>query len=186
MTKRIDKKLIVLFILVFCSIVLFGALIFRLFNSRQNEKPDEVPIDSDLLVDFNDENAISGEALSIVLPSRGQVIIEVSGTDSYSVEIQSNISSVGAGSVLDVCYYINGGLYVFDDEDYTDEFLVQAYDDYFVVECFPGYYDLQSVLCRKWNVSSVRIEGTIDEAYYYKMIISSAEGKEITVLFNQE
>lgn len=145
--------------------------------------PSDPPFEeSGYSVAFDDsENGI----LEVTLPASGEVRFNVSGTESYTVEIVSNIRDMDDDSVLLNYYIINGDVCIFAGDDYTDDFMLNEYDGYFVIACEPGYYELETLLCRKYGVGNVSFYRPVTDEYIYKMIITSAEGEEFTVLLNQ-
>lgn len=133
-------------------------------------------------VAFDDsENGI----LEVTLPASGEVRFNVSGTESYTVKIVSNIRDMDEDSVLLNYYTINDGVFVFAGDNYTDDFMLNEYDGYFIIACEPGYYDLETLLCRKHGVGDISFYRPVTDEYIFKMIITSAEGEEFIVLLNQ-
>lgn len=145
-------------------------------------EPSDPPFEEDgYSVAFDDsENGI----LEVTLPASGEVRFNVSGTKSYTVEVVSNINDKD-GSVLLNYYTINGSVCIFAADDYTDDFMLNEYEGYFIIACEPGYYDLETLLCRKHGVGDISFYRPVTDEYIYKMIITSAEGEEFIVLLNQ-
>lgn len=169
-------------ILFIAAVAVFsGVLAWMVIYCRANDDGRQV-----YTVSFNggSHSAASGET-GLVLPADGEVVFGVSGTESYTVRIVSNIHDTDGGLLINY-YIIDGGAYMFSADDYTSDFLIELHDGYFVIECTPGYYGLETLLCRKWNASSVTFDEPVTEEYHYKMIITSAEGEEIVVLLVQE
>lgn len=135
--------------------------------------------------DGNDYSSESG-AINMTLPVNGQMRIDVSGTDSYTVKVGSSYF-VDEGGALELIYTVDGENYLPMADDYTDEFIKASnlYDSYFVIDCTPGYYDYHTLLCRHWNSDNVQFLDELTHEYPYKMTITSAEGEEIVIQLNQ-
>lgn len=161
--------------------VLIGALAWLVISCRTNDGGRQVYT---VTINGVSYSAASGET-GLVLPAEGEVVFGVSGTGSYTVRIVSNIRDTDGGLLINH-YIIDGGAYMFSADDYTSDFLIELHEGYFVMECTPGCYGLETLLCRKWNASSVTFDEPVTEEYLYKMIITSAEGEEIVVLLVQE
>lgn len=166
-----------LLVLLFAAAASLVAYIIYLYSVPSDDE------DTEFMVTYNgSEYVVGDEEYLAVLPSDGQALFSVSGTDSYTVNITcSYVASFGS---LDFYYTINGGTYLPMVDDYTDEFVMDIGSDSFIITCTSGYYDYETLLMRKWNVSEVVMVGNVPE-YPYKMVITSADGNEITILLKQ-
>lgn len=135
-------------------------------------------------ITYNYTEFVVGEENYVVLPSSGTSgVFAASGTDSITIKIISSYEITSA--TLDFYYRINGGAYLPTVDDYTEDFEIVLLETTFYISCSDGLYDYETLLKRKWGVDEVTIVGTVPE-YPYKMIITSAEGEEITIYLKQE
>lgn len=193
------KNAIKWILLVLATLALIGLLAWLIISVTPDNVPvdevvtDEEPSENDgqtvqntFKVSFDGNDYFADDVTELILPSSGEVRFDIEGAESYTVEVVSNIHDIENAVLLNY-YIIDGGAYLFAADDYTDEFISESnlHNDYFVIECTPDYYDLETLLCRKWNVASVSFAEPVTDEYLYRMTITSADGEEIVVLLNQ-
>lgn len=155
-------------------------------DPTEPEEPEDPtnPVYADYTIDFT--AAAPLEALTVTLPSSGLITFNVVGAESYSCKVTSNVKDLDGSQILN-SYYVDGEIYVFFADDYTSEFIPASsiHDSYFTIFCTPGYYELATLLARKWNGREVTFDTPVTEEYPYKLDVTSSEGAVITVLLNQ-
>ena len=181
------KSVLKWIILIILITALCGGIVWLVMSFSEKESP-ELPEDVAFSVSYNGtEYGSQGGSYYVVLPASGQALFEERGTESYTVQVGSNLSFVTETGVLTNYYTFDGKFGLFEADDYTEQFIKEGnfYDDHFVIDCTPGCYDLQTLLSDIWS-ADVTFHEPILEEYVYKMTVTSSVGEEIILLLKQE
>lgn len=140
--------------------------------------------------EINISNTISFEdnaptELKVHLPALGKATFAVNGTDSYTINITSNYG-VTENSVIEFMYKVDGGSYLPFVDEYVSDFEIDKQTSYFVINCTPDQYSYKKLLERKWGSKNITFSGKMFKEYTYKMTITSADKKVVTVYLEQD
>ena len=157
----------------------------------QDDKPsidDDKPIvSSDFAVNYGVDVSFTHDNVGeLIIPAEGNVLFEVVGTPDYTVKVVSNIDDTLETGAASYYYLVDGKIGLFPNDDYTAEFIKYlSAPNFFYIDCGQGSYDLETLLKRMYGAESVTLRIPDGLEYPYKMIVTSAEGEEITILIKQ-
>lgn len=185
-------------ILVLLAVAVVGVLAWVITSSvSTSEKPvepdtpvvpDEPVVDDEFIVYYGPDVSFTSDSVgTLTLPAEGNVLFEVSGTDDYTVKVVSNIEENGTAGTVAYYYLVDGRLALFSNDDYTEQFIKDlSAPNFFYIDCGSGSFDLETLLTAMHGAESVTLHIPEDLEYPYKLIVTSAEGEEITILLTQE
>lgn len=141
-------------------------------------------------VEKNETHAISlsdsaPEDIYIHLPALGKTTFSIVGTDTYDINVQSAYG-VLEDNVVELTYKVDGKLYLPFTDDYTTQFEIDKQTGYFTINCTPDLYKYTKVLARKWGSEDIVLGGELTKEYTYKMVLTAASGKKISVYLEQD
>lgn len=133
---------------------------------------------------FNDDTSTE---MKVHLPALGKATFNINGVEDYTIKIESNYG-VTATSIIELMYYVkdNERPFLPIADDYTTEFDIDKQPSYFVINCTPDQYNYKKLLERKWESDEVTFSTKLTKEFTYKMIITSSEGKTVTVYLEQD
>lgn len=192
------KNTIKWIILVLLAVAVVGVLAWVITSSVKAPKesvepdtpviPDEPVVDEQFIVYYGpDVSYTSDSEGTLTLPADGNVLFQVAGTDDYTVKVVANIEDDPNASEVPYYYFWGGRIGRFYDDDYTEQFIKSlSAPNFFYIDCNSGSYELEALLERYTGseITSLRVPDGLE--YPYKLIVTSAEGEEITILLNQE
>lgn len=173
------------------SVLLVLTVVAMIVSLSGPELPQPTPMptpnpDKQYILKYEGTEYGTEEELKAELPETGAVKFGVSGTDSYTVKIVSGIDSTQSGTVKNL-YYVDGAPCIFGTDDYTEEFDMTTSKGEITINCTAGYYDLTSVLQRRYPGKEITYyRGITEDEYPFKMVVTSSEGSEIKVLLRQK
>lgn len=156
-----------------CAVWVIMLIVFGLARTAVFAEELDDGTSFDYTIDFSNKNVI---ASSITLPADGEVIIRVSNADNYTVRVVSNIKDLDGTTIVNM-YYIDGKSFMFLADDYTAEFIPEEnlYEDYFIIDCSSGSYELEALLKRKWNANEVSFKESVVDEYPYRLEVVTAD-----------
>lgn len=134
---------------------------------------------------YNGNGYNASDEAEVRLPTDGQAVFYVRGTESYTVSVITNLDEQ-TGAVLN-SYSYDGINWLFRFDDYTTDFVKSEnlQEDHFIIECSPDYYSLDNVLKRIHEATEIQYTYPIEEEYPFKLIITSSAGEVISILLKQ-
>lgn len=186
MVKVLRTIVIILVFAVYAACI--TALVVLLRQPAVPDNPPEEPAEFTVTYDGTDYT-VSDEDIKITLPESGQARFTVSGAESYTVKVISELynsdTDTGVYAELDGKTPI-----ILNGKDLTSEFIIteMPQDGYFTITCAPDYYDLLTLLKRRYNSDDVVIynDNNSDMIYPYIMQITSSDGEVIEMQLRQE
>ena len=127
----------------------------------------------------------TSDTMEVYLPALGDVKFSIIGTSNYDTKIESTYG-ITKGSTIELIYRVDGKPYLTTVDDYVTEFDIDRQSNYFIIKCTPDYYTYREVLARKWGSDDITFSKELTKEFTYKMIVTSNEGKTVTVYLEQD
>ena len=192
------KKTIKWIILVLLAAAAVGVLAWVITSSVSTSEnpvepdtpvvPDESVVDDEFIVYYGPDVSYTSDSVgNLTLPVESNVLFEVSGTDNYTVKVVSNIEENGTAGTVAYYYLVDGRIGLFSNDDYTEYFITSlSAPNFFYIDCSSLIFDLETLLTTMYDAQTVTMYVPDGLEYPYQLIVTSADGKVITILLNQE
>lgn len=127
----------------------------------------------------------ASDNMEVYLPALGEVKFSIVGTSDYGIKVESTYG-ITKGSTIELLYRVDGKPYLTTVDDYVTEFDIDKQANYFTIKCTPDYYSYKELLSRKWGSDDITFSKELTKEFTYKMITTSAEGKQVEVYLEQK